>query len=203
MTTIRKARLADVPLLGTMEQEFRRDERVTVLKANPKLKAYIQGTPDRNQKVAGWMRKWIRSKNGLVLLAESKALPVGFATASIETNRGIYGPKQLGFIGFVFVRHRHRDQGISSLLMEEMLDWFRKRKIKHVSLSVMEGNQPARAIWKKWGFQDFSVWAWRPAQRSASSRWLFPRVGDLARGEAVATFGRRLGPHLRESSTSS
>ena len=46
-------------------------------------------------------------------------------------------------------------------MTKEMLAWFAKRKIKHVSLTVMEGNRPARAIWKKWGFRDFSVFAWK------------------------------------------
>lgn len=160
MVTIRKARLTDIPLLGEMERAFRRDERNIVLKENRRLKTYIERTPDRDRKVAGWMRKWIRSKNALVLLAELGAFPIGFATASIETNHGIYGPMRFGFIGFVFVRRQHRGQGISSRMMREMLAWFAKRKIKHVSLSVMASNHPARAIWKKWGFVDFSVFAW-------------------------------------------
>jgi len=107
------------------------------------------------------MRKWIRSTNALVLIAEENSHSVGFSTACIETNHGIYGPKRFGFIGFVFVKRQHRGRRISSLMMREMLAWFAKRKIKHVSLSVMASNGPARAIWKKWGFVDFSVWAWK------------------------------------------
>jgi GNAT superfamily N-acetyltransferase len=161
MLTIRKARLSDVPLLGALEKQFHRNERNAVLKQAPRLKTYIRRTPDRNRKVAGWMRKWIRSKNAMVLLAESDGFPVGFATATIEANQGIYGPSRFGFIGFVFVRLSYRGQGVSSLLMKEMLAWFAKRKIRHVSLTVMEGNRPARDIWKKWGFVDFSVFSWK------------------------------------------
>ena len=160
MTTIRKARLADVPLLREMERGFRRDEKHAVLKNDRRLRTYIQATADRDRKVAEWMRKFIRSRNALVLLAQSDALPIGFATASIETNHGIYGPKRFGFIGFVFVKRQHRGKGISSLMMKEILAWFGERQIRYVSLSVMEGNYPARAVWKKFGFVDFSVWAW-------------------------------------------
>ena len=161
MVTTRKARLADLPLLGALEKEFSRDERKIVLSETPRLKPYIQRTPDRDRIVARWMRGWIRSRNALVLIAEKGGRPVGFSTASVETNKGIYGPVRFGFIGFVFVRQTYRGRGISSLMMKEMLTWFTKRKIKHVSLSVMAGNQPARAIWKKWGFCDFSVFAWK------------------------------------------
>jgi ribosomal protein S18 acetylase RimI-like enzyme len=161
MITIRRARWVDLPLLATLEREFHRDERKIVLKENQRLKPYVQRRPDRDRIFARWMRKWIRSKNALVLIAEADARPAGFSTASIEINQGIYGPRRHGFIGFVFVRCQYRGQGISSLMMKEMLTWFEKRKIKHVCLSVMEDNKPARAIWEKWGFHDFLVVTWK------------------------------------------
>ena len=86
---------------------------------------------------------------------------MGFLTASIEMNHGIYGPKRYGFIGFVFVRRQYRGQGISSLMVKETLAWLARRKIQHVCLTVIADNKPARAIWEKWGFGDFFVFAWK------------------------------------------
>ena len=161
MIRIRRARLADIPVLQKLEREFHRDERKIVLKENPRVKTYVQRRPVRDRTVARWVRNWIQSRNALVLIAEADDRPVGFSTASIDIDKGIMQPRRFGFIGFVFVRRPYRGRGISSLMMEEMLTWFAKRKIKNVCLTVNADNKPARAIWKKWGFHDFVVFAWK------------------------------------------
>jgi GNAT superfamily N-acetyltransferase len=161
MVLIRRARLADIPVLQKLEQEFHRDERTIVLKDNPQWKHYVKRRPDRDRTVARWLRNWILSRNALVLIACADDISVGFLTASIEIDKGIMQPKRLGFIGFVFVRRPFRGQGISTLMMRETLAWFAKRKVKNVCLTVIADNKPARAIWKRWGFVDFSVFAWK------------------------------------------
>ena len=162
MITTRRARLVDIPLLVTLEREFRRDEREIVLKENLKLKPYLPRRSGRDIRIiAKWMRKLVRSKNAIVFIAEADSRPVGFSTVSIETGHPLSLPKRYGFIGYRFVRRQYRGKGISSLMMKEALAWFAKRKIKHVGLTVIKDNRRAHAIWRKWGFYDFLVVTWK------------------------------------------
>ena len=161
MITIRRARLVDTPLLIKLESEFFRDIREIVLKENPKLKPYMQQRRGRDRIITKWIGKWLRAKNTVVFIAEADSSPAGFAVVWIDTNPPPFLPRRFGFIGYMFVRRRFRGQRISSLMMREALAWFAKRQIKHVALSVIADNKPARAIWGKWGFYGFNVFMWK------------------------------------------
>jgi hypothetical protein len=39
--------------------------------------------------------------------------------------------------------------------------WFENRKIRHIALTVLADNQPARVIWDKMGFMDFYIFKWK------------------------------------------
>lgn len=161
MITIRRARVADLPLLARMEREFDRDQREIVLKENPRLKLYLKRVPGKDKITSKRIRKWVRSKNAIVLIAELDARPAGFSTVSIEKNWPKLLPRRYGFIGYMFVRRQYRGQKISSLMMEKALAWLATRQMKHVALTVIGDNKPARAIWAKWGFHDYVVFAWK------------------------------------------
>jgi GNAT superfamily N-acetyltransferase len=162
MVTIRRALLVDIPLLVTLEKEFRRDERAIVLKENPRWKPYLPVRSGRDAGVvAKFMRQLIRSKNARVFIVEEKSKPVGFSTVSIEKGHPISAPRRSGFVGYMFVRRPYRGRGISSLMMREALAWLGKRKIQHISLSVIKDNKRAHAIWRKWGFRDFFAITWK------------------------------------------
>src|SRR4051812_12207068 len=149
--SIRKARLADVPLLNRLEDEFDRDERRIVLKKNERVRPYLRARSSVRFK-SRRMRKWLTSRNALVLIAEADSVPCGFSIQWIGTHTSIYRPKRFGFIGIMFVRRDYRGQGISSLMMKEAQVWFAKRKITHVVLTIMADNKDARGIYEKWGF---------------------------------------------------
>jgi RimJ/RimL family protein N-acetyltransferase len=160
MLTIRRARLADLPLLDTLEKEFDRDLEHIVLKQTPRLKMYLRRTPELNRIIAKRFRKWVRSKKAIVLIAEVDSTAVGFSTISIETNRGLL-PRRFGFIGYLFVSRQYRGQRISSRMLKDLMSWLDKRRIGHVGLSVFADNRRARAIYRKWGFRDHGLFMWK------------------------------------------
>jgi ribosomal protein S18 acetylase RimI-like enzyme len=169
MVEIRKARLSDLTTLAALEREFYRDQRAIVLKQKPELRIYLQQAPGGQHVLRKRMRHWIRSRNAVVFIAEANSRAIGFLTVSIDRTPPPWLPARRGFLGYVFVKRRYRGQRISSMLMEMALAWLAERKIKHVCLTVIEDNKPARAIWKKWGFYDFIVVAWKlggPAGRT-------------------------------------
>jgi GNAT superfamily N-acetyltransferase len=157
--TIRKARLIDLPRLVALEQEFDRDERQAVLEENPAIKRYMRKSNARFS--AARMRKWIRSSNTRVVIAENDAMPCGYSVAWIATNPAIFRPKRYGFIGIIFVQREYRGHKISSLMVKDVYAWFSKRGIKDVFLTVLSDNKYARAIYAKWGFGDFSTVMWK------------------------------------------
>ncbi len=160
MIAVRKARTADIPVLVTLEREFDREERKIVLKENQKLKPYLR-TLRSSRSLSEQMKKWMASRNSLVLIAEADSRPCGYLVSWTGTNTGIFRPKRYGFIAIMFVRPQHRAQGISSSMMSEALAWFKKRNVTHVGLTVLSDNKHARRIYKKWGFGDFSAVMWR------------------------------------------
>src|SRR5689334_8859147 len=108
MVTIRKAQLKDLPLLQKFEREFDRDQRNIVSKQSPKLKPYLRRPPGRSKAFAKWSGNWVRSRNGLVLIAEKEGKAVGFVASWIQTHPPAFLPRRFGFIGYLFVRGRHR-----------------------------------------------------------------------------------------------
>jgi ribosomal protein S18 acetylase RimI-like enzyme len=161
MIAIRKARAADLPDLVTLEREFDREERKIVLKENEKLRPYLRALRS-TRSLSEQMRKWIASRNSLVLIAEADSRQCGYLVAWTGRNKGIFRPKMYGFIAIMFVRPEHRGEGIGSSMMGETLAWFKKRNVTHVGLTVLSDNKHARRIYERWGFGDFSsvMWKW-------------------------------------------
>ena len=157
MIRLRKARLSDIPLLVSLEAEYARDQKKIVLRENPRLRPYLARRAGTSLHIARWLRKCIRSRNTIVFIAEDQGRTVGFSVASIVTNPPIRKLRQVGNIDVLFVKRAYRGRKFSSMMMKESLAWFRKRNIRHVRLEVIKANQPARAIYRKWGLYDFFV----------------------------------------------
>src|SRR5262249_55843627 len=134
--TIRKARLADIPLLARLEAEFDRDEGPTALKENPKLKPYLR-TDSTVRFKSQRMLNWIASRSSLVLIAEADSIPCGFSVQWVGTQTLPYRPQRFGYIGIMFVQRSHRSCGVGSMMMKEAQAWFAKRKIEHIMLTVL------------------------------------------------------------------
>ena len=167
--TIRRARITDLPLLQKFEREFDRDQRKIVLSKAPKQRPYLRRPAGRGPSFTKWMRKWLRSYKAIVLIAESSGGPVGFSASWIVVSPSFFVPRKSGYVGYLFVRSRYRGRRASSLMMEETLYWFAKRKVKHVSLNVFADNEPARGIYEKWGFVDTTVFAWKQLRKAGPS----------------------------------
>jgi GNAT superfamily N-acetyltransferase len=155
MISIREARLADIPLLVRLEREFDRDERQPALKENPAIRPYLRTSSAKYS--AQRMRKWTRSRNTRVVIAENDSVPCGYSVAWIATNPAIFRPKRYGLIGILFVQREYRGHKISSLMVKDVYAWFSRRGINYVFLSVLSDNKYARSIYEKWGFSNFSI----------------------------------------------
>jgi GNAT superfamily N-acetyltransferase len=161
MIVVRKARVTDVPLLTRLEDEFDRDERHIVLKENPRLQPYLREDSTIRFK-SQRMLKWLASRNVLVLVAEADSVPCGFSVQWVGTQTLPYRPQRFGYIGIMFVQRSYRGRGVSSKMIKNAQEWFAKRNVEHIVLTVLTDNKHARTIYKQWGFFDFVSTMWKP-----------------------------------------
>ena len=155
--TIRKARLADLPILVALAREFERDHTRIVTRKNPKLKPYLVGKENAARVFQKLLRQNLRSRNAAVYLAEAAGKPVGLSVLTVRENARIYKLRRLGHIIILYVKENHRGLGVSTKLYEEALQWFSKKRLPYISLNVMTDNPSAHAIYERWGFFDYQV----------------------------------------------
>lgn len=87
MFAVRKARAANIPVLVALEREFDRDERKIVLTENRRLRPYLRALRS-SRSLSEQMKKWITSRNALVLIAVTDSKPCGYMVVWTGTNSG-------------------------------------------------------------------------------------------------------------------
>ena len=101
--------------------------------------------------------KNLRSRNAAIYLAELDGKPVGLSVLTVRENARIYKLRRLGHIVILYVREKYRGLGISTKLYAETLQWFAKKRLPYISLTVMTDNLSAHAIYERWGFFDYQI----------------------------------------------
>jgi ribosomal protein S18 acetylase RimI-like enzyme len=154
--TIRKAKRSDVPALLLLWRELF-DHHTSFGHTDRKLSPLLQRGRETARRFAAWAGKNIGSKKGVVYLAEVDGRPAGYVLAFIKPNPFNLRIKKLGYIDQLVVKKELRGQGISSALNRMAIEWFRSKRIRHLSLHVLEPNRVAQSIYRKWGFFPFVV----------------------------------------------
>ena len=154
MITIRTARLADVPTVTKLWDEFMKYQANLVARENPRARLSWTRRPNSLPSYAKWARKNIRSSTGNVLIAEVDGKVAGYSLIYVLTLPPVFRIHRLGHIGELFVKEKYRGLGVSSKLYEEAAKWFRRKRLQHLSLVVIKGNDLPHSIYEKWGFFD-------------------------------------------------
>lgn len=98
--------------------------------------------------------KLIRQRNSYFILAEYNSKPIGYIFARVH--RDPSDPKTvLGNLSQIFIIKKFRGKGVSDLLWNETLEWFKSRKVDFLQLYVTVNNGHAVRVYKKWGFKPF------------------------------------------------
>lgn len=106
-------------------------------------------------KIARWIRRFIRSRNGQAFVALDKGKVVAIATVKIENYPPVFRYKKYGEIDMLAVKSGYRRCGIGRRLLAEIRKWFVVRKIKRIELAVASKNKIGYSFWKKHGFKDY------------------------------------------------
>ena len=97
----------------------------------------------------------ISSKKSLVLVASCNKKIVGYTIASIVKYPIILQLKQFGAVYELVVHKKYRRNGIGEQLFTETKEWFKKRGLKRVEISVLKRNPISSKFWDKMGFDTY------------------------------------------------
>ncbi|WP_247672711.1 GNAT family N-acetyltransferase [Aquimarina sp. MMG016] len=140
--TIRPAKLEELPILLGFEQKLIEAERPMdiTLKTNEKISYYDIG-------------EYIESDHTNVVVAEIEGEIVGSGYGQIRDRKEFFKQKQLGYIGFMYVKEEHRGKGISQKIIQYLYDWFKTKDLEEIRLTVYDKNPRAIKAYEKVGFE--------------------------------------------------
>jgi len=117
---------------------------------------YFKSGKERENQIKNWLRKFFLKKrrNRKILLAKAKGKIVGFFIGSIHKAHPYCKEEKIGEISVAFIDEKFRRQGIGKMLFDEMIKWFKDRKIKLVEVLVASKNKIGVSAWKKYGFKE-------------------------------------------------
>jgi GNAT superfamily N-acetyltransferase len=96
-----------------------------------------------------------RKKNRKFFVAKIKNRAIGFFVGGIHKSPPYCQEEKIGEIYQAYVSSKFRKRGIGKLLFKELLNWFKKRKIKFIEVDVDARNKIGVNAWKKYGFFEF------------------------------------------------
>lgn len=152
LITIRRATLADVKRLVPLWQEM--------MSFHAQLDPRFRPAFDGAQYWAQNLKSWLRDENYCVLVAEAEGELVGYIIGSVRERIPVFTPAIYGFVSDICVASHMRRQGIGTRLFATLKEWFRKKGVRHIELSVAHRNPVSRAFWRKMGFEDYLHHMW-------------------------------------------
>ncbi|MEM5836623.1 MAG: GNAT family N-acetyltransferase [Candidatus Aenigmatarchaeota archaeon] len=120
-------------------------------------KRYLSGK-EREEKIRQSLEKFFAKKrrNRKFLVAVKKGKPIAIMLGSIRKSPSYLYEKRFGEIDVAFVEEKFRRKGIGRNLFEELLKWFKKRKIKLIEVLVDSKNEIGISAYKNYGFSEVS-----------------------------------------------
>ena len=108
----------------------------------------------RRQDLARY-RKMLRQPSTKMFVAESNSHGiVGYLTGTIQTRRRQDKEyRRVGMIREVFVKGSHRRRGVGTALVEAVVRFFERRRVKHLSLRNAIANRLANDFWEGLSFK--------------------------------------------------
>ena len=112
---------------------------------------------NENFVVKDWYKNLYSKNNNILYIALDDNKIIGYIyikITTLEEGPEIY-PEAL--IDGLFVDYEYRHQGIATALMNKAKEWSAKNDVKYIKLNVLSKNLNAINLYKKIGFEDFSV----------------------------------------------
>jgi len=138
---IRKATLADLPVLQGFEQGIITAERP------------YDETLKTGQITYYDIKSLIETNETEVIVAVIGEEVVGSAYATIKDAKPYLKHSHYAYLGFMYVNPEHRGKGINKKIIEELKNWALSRNISELRLDVYNDNHSAIKAYEKAGFE--------------------------------------------------
>ncbi len=103
------------------------------------------------------IRKVIRARDKDFIVVEENKKIVALIELVVSKREGIFKIKNNGHIETTFVSPRYRGKGYGKILLNEAVKWFKKRKLRHITVGTHAKDIGANSFWKKMGFKEYNI----------------------------------------------
>jgi len=100
--------------------------------------------------------KILRRKDKLYIGVLHKEKIIGFAYAQTVPDER-HKSKSVGWLSEIFITKKYRGKGIADKIWDEILPWFKFKKVSFLKLDVLCNNERAIRVYKKWGFKPYTM----------------------------------------------
>lgn len=116
---------------------------------------YWQSANKTEKDFRKFVKKRLKGGRDLILLAEDNGKVVGYFAAEIQKQHMRVKHKLIGNLANAYVLKKYRGRGITKRAVKEILDWFKKKKLRVARLSVDSRNPVGIKVWEGFGFKEF------------------------------------------------
>ena len=149
---IRRAKKSDIDDIIRLADQLRKTEAPLDKTKNIKEDSYLSDIYREKE------LKYISSRKKIFLVAEIDKKIIGYVNGYIVENPDIYYREPVAYLDCLCVDKVSRKQGIGKKLIDEFSSIVKKKGAKYVKLNAFENNTPAVNLYKKEGFEEYSIY---------------------------------------------
>ena len=149
---IRKAKKSDIDEIIKIADQLRKAEAPLDKTKNIKLNSYLSEEYKKKE------LEYIASRKKIFLVAVIDENIVGYVNGYVFENSDIYYKKPVAYLDCLCVDKSVRKQGIGESLIDEFTKMVKERGAKYIKLNAFENNIPAVSLYKKLGYEEYSVY---------------------------------------------
>jgi len=154
---IMPAKLKDIKEVAKLAEMFEKEQFKTIKKSKKSVLKIEETTKNIQKILEQDLRKIYKRTNSKIFIAKDKDEIIGYFWISIRNNARFAKVKKFGRLNFAFIKKQYRGKGIFNEFMKEAIKWFKKKKIKIMTLQTKEENKKAQKIYLKKGFVPTSI----------------------------------------------
>lgn len=149
---IRKAKKSDIDEIIRIADQLRKTEAPLDKTRNMKDDSYLSDIYKKRE------LKYISSRKKIFLVAVLDGKIVGYVNGYIVENSEIYYYEPIAYLDCLCVDKTVRNQGIGKCLIDEFTSVVKSKGAKYIKLNAFENNIPAVTLYKKLGYEEYSVY---------------------------------------------
>ena len=149
--TFRKLKERDWPEIARLSEEFR-EYNLKLIRDFDRSHAFFEHPFTKKD-----FFKILRRKDKLYIAAIHRDRIVGFAYAQTAAASKVDKSKTVGWLSEIFITKAYRRKGVGDKIWDEILAWFKLKKVSFLQLNVFCNNERAVEVYKKWGFKPYTM----------------------------------------------